>query len=59
MKKLKSRAFKDRLKGHKDSIIYLHSLDGPEGGILYSGSSDFAFRAWDLVNRVNKFKVQI
>ena len=51
MKKLKSRAYKDRLKGHKDTIIYLHSPQGPEGGLLYSGSADFAFRAWDLVKR--------
>lgn len=59
MKKLKSRAYKDRLKGHKDTIIYLQSPEGADGGKLYSGSADCAFRVWDLVERCTIFKGQI
>ena len=38
MKKI--RAYRDRLKGHKDAILYLYSPDGPEGGFVISGSAD-------------------
>jgi WD40 repeat protein len=51
MKALKSRAYRDRLKGHKDSILYVYSPDGPEGGLLFSGSADRTVRVWDLVGR--------
>jgi F-box and WD-40 domain protein 1/11/F-box/WD-40 domain protein 7 len=36
MKNIKSKAFLDRLKGHKDAVISLHSPSGPDGTILYS-----------------------
>jgi len=39
-KMVKTRAFKDRLKGHKDTIIALNSPHGPTGGMLFSASKD-------------------
>lgn len=52
MKKVvKTRAFKDRLKGHKDGVINLFSPEGPSSGILFSASKDGCIRAWDLVER--------
>ncbi|OMJ92964.1 hypothetical protein SteCoe_4185 [Stentor coeruleus] len=59
MKTIKSRAYKDRLKGHKDTILILHSPDGPEGHLLVSGSADGIIRAWDLKARTTKFKLQL
>jgi hypothetical protein len=45
MKKVvKTRAFKDRLKGHKDGILNLYSPDGFNSGILYSASKDGCIR---------------
>ena len=40
MKIVKTRAFKDRLKGHKDTIISLYSPEGDKGGLLLSASKD-------------------
>lgn len=40
----KSRAFKDRLKGHKDTIIALSSPQGSLGGLLLSASKDGQIR---------------
>jgi F-box and WD-40 domain protein 1/11/F-box/WD-40 domain protein 7 len=40
MKIVKTRAFKDRLKGHKDTIISINSPNGPSGGMLLSASKD-------------------
>jgi hypothetical protein len=40
MKIVKTRAFKDRLKGHKDTIISLNSPHGHAGGMLFSASKD-------------------
>ena len=59
MKTIKSRAYKDRLKGHKDTILILFSPDGPEGHIIVSGSADGVVRAWDLKGRSTKFKLQL
>jgi F-box and WD-40 domain protein 1/11/F-box/WD-40 domain protein 7 len=59
MKTIKSRAYKDRLKGHKDTIQILFSPDGPDGQILVSGSADGIIRAWDLKNRTTRFKLQL
>ena len=40
MKVVKTRAYKDLLKGHKDAIIGLLSPYGPLAGFLYSASAD-------------------
>lgn len=55
---VKSRAYVDRLKGHRDTIISLVSPHGEFGHILYSASRDGQIRgtwplnlAWDLLNR--------
>jgi hypothetical protein len=44
MKVVKSRAFKDRLKGHKESVISLFSPFGEVGHMLYSISKDGSVR---------------
>lgn len=44
MKVVKSRAFKDRLKGHKESILGLYSPFGEAGFMLYSASKDGSVR---------------
>lgn len=44
MKVVKSRAFKDRLKGHKESILGLYSPYGENGFLLYSASKDGSVR---------------
>jgi len=44
MKAIKTRAYVDRLKGHKDTIICLHSPFDFNGGILYSIAVDGGFR---------------
>ncbi|CAD8059262.1 unnamed protein product [Paramecium sonneborni] len=50
-KQIKSKAFKDRLKGHKDAIITLISPYGINGNYLYSASRDGNVKSWDLLNR--------
>ena len=51
MKKVvKTRAFKDRLKGHKDGVISLYSPDGPGSGYLLSASKDGSVRG-----KINKY----
>ena len=44
MKVVKSRAFKDRLKGHKESVLALFSPYGEQGHMLYSISKDRSVR---------------
>lgn len=44
MKVVKSKAFKDRLKGHKESVIALYSPYGEHGHMLYSISKDGSVR---------------
>lgn len=44
MKVVKSRAFKDRLKGHKESVLALYSPYGEAGYLLYSASKDGSVR---------------
>jgi len=45
MKKIvKSRAFKDRLKGHKDGILNIFSPYGPTSNLLLSSSKDGCIR---------------
>lgn len=63
MKIVKSKAYKDRLRGHKESVITLYYPQGM-GELLYSFSKDGFIRGtcyfnsvWDLDKRVitNKF----
>jgi len=58
-KTVKSRAFKDRLKGHKDGVVCLYSPEGLSGGILYSASRDRCIRIWDLINRKITVKLRV
>lgn len=46
MKPFKSRAFKDRLKGHKDAIIKLAAPHGPNSSLLLSASKDGNIRGF-------------
>lgn len=47
----KSRAYKERLKGHKDGLVKVYSPDGPDSRLLISASKDGCIRAWDLIER--------
>ncbi len=48
---MKLRAYKDRLKGHKDVILEIKSPYGPETGVLYSISKDgFNFKNRNIKN---------
>lgn len=40
MKKVKSKAFVYRLKGHNDQLINLYSPCGPTGALLFSVSKE-------------------
>ncbi len=53
MKKVvKTKAYKDRLKGHKDAVITLFSPDGPDSTFLLSASKDGSIRG----RNINKHK---
>ena len=55
MKKVvKTRAFKDRLKGHKDGVISLFS-EGPTAEMLFSASKD----GWIRCSFINFLKYLI
>ncbi len=43
--------YKDRLTGHKDAIVGLHSPQGLKGGLLVSVSRDGRLKVWDLFER--------
>lgn len=43
--------YKDRLTGHKDAIVGLHSPQGAKGGLLVSVSRDGRLKVWDLFER--------
>ena len=46
MKKVvKTKAFKYSLKGHRDGVISLHSIDGPSSGKLFSASKEGCIRS--------------
>lgn len=51
MKVVKSRAFKDRLKGHKESVIALFSPYGEDGHMLYSISKDGSVRGSSFITQ--------
>lgn len=61
MKKVvKTKAFKDKLKGHKDGILNLNAPDGPNSGVLYSVSNDGCVRCnHDNNNYYNKIYFKI
>ena len=50
MKTFNPKAFKDRLRGHKEAVISLFSPFGPEGHMLYSISREGAARGISLIN---------
>jgi F-box and WD-40 domain protein 1/11/F-box/WD-40 domain protein 7 len=54
-----SRAFKDKLKGHKHAVVALHAPEGPEGSRLVSASADGMVRFWNISRREceNKFLI--
>lgn len=43
--------YKDKLKGHKDSVTHLYSPQGVKGNILISVSRDGRLKGWDLYGR--------
>lgn len=43
--------YKDKLSGHKDAIVGLHSPQGPKGGLLVSVSRDGRLKVWNLFDR--------
>lgn len=60
IKKIKTKAFKDRLRGHKDGIITLYSPEGPQSGMLLSASKDGCIRGkFPLICIKNKDKMVI
>lgn len=45
-KKIKdSKAYKTKLKRHKDAVLDIHSVDGIDGQFLISGSADHTVRS--------------
>ncbi|EGR31452.1 myosin heavy chain kinase, putative [Ichthyophthirius multifiliis] len=60
MKKVfKSKAYKDKLKGHQDGVIKMYAPYGPESGLLLSVSKDGCIRAWDLIERKITTKLHV
>lgn len=49
----KVKAYKKKLKRHKDAVLTIHSPKGIDGGILLSGSADNLIKIWDLENQKN------
>ena len=47
MKAVKTFAFRDRLRGHKDTVVGLTVADN--GSVLYSGSREGRFRGKALI----------
>ena len=47
----KTKAYKKRLRRHKDAVLTIHSPSGIDGGILLSGSADDGIKIWDLENQ--------
>ena len=40
-----AKAYKSKLKRHKDAVLALHSVDGLNGEYLISGSADHTVRS--------------
>lgn len=51
-----SRAYKDRLKGHKHAVVALHTPEGPDGSRLISASADGMVRFWNVRQRERERK---
>lgn len=51
MKGTKVLLYKDKLTGHKESIVGVYSPQGPKGGILVSVSRDGRLKVWNLFER--------
>lgn len=51
MKGTKVLLYKDKLTGHKESIVNVYSPQGPKGGILVSVSRDGRLKVWNLFER--------
>lgn len=49
----KVKAYKKKLKRHKDAVLAIHSPNGVDGGILLSGSADDCIKIWDIENQKN------
>jgi WD40 repeat protein len=49
--KTKLKFYKDKLSGHRDTIVNIYSPQGPKGGILVSVSRDGRLKVWDLIER--------
>jgi WD40 repeat protein len=49
----KVKAYKKKLKRHKDAVLTIHSPNGIDGGILLSGSADDCIKIWDIENQKN------
>ena len=57
-KKVKdAKAYKLKIKRHKDAVLSLYSQDGINGSHLVSGSADHTCRIWDL--KANKISERI
>ena len=56
IKPVKTKAFKDRLKGHKDVIVEIFSPNGPKGGLLWTGSKEGSLRRNSPFNLRNNNK---
>jgi len=40
-----AKAYKSKLKRHKDAVLSIHSVDGIDGEYLISGSADHTVRS--------------
>jgi F-box and WD-40 domain protein 1/11/F-box/WD-40 domain protein 7 len=56
---IKSKAYKKKLKRHKDAVLSLYSPKGMDGGLLVSGSADHSIRTWDLLKKKISSKLQV
>ena len=51
-KKLKeAKGYKSKIKRHRDAVLSIYSVDGPNGDMLISGSADHSVRS-KLINSI-------
>jgi WD40 repeat protein len=55
----KVKAFKKKLKRHKDAVLSIHSPNGISDSLLLSGSADNVIKIWDLENQKTVNKVGV